>query len=170
MAKIEKISPEVRWQIATRAANSVHFAFSRAIQDTGNRELENAFAEIDHEFWQRAGRQQADLARKLGCPTGNAYEVAETFSTLATVLLGPELEGEVRRGEGDFAAIVTRSCPMNTLSREMETDLSQTCAYCQDYSKNAVESLNPDYELHYSQGMCTGDPVCEKVVRERRER
>jgi hypothetical protein len=170
MAKIEQISPEVRWQIATRAANSAHFAISRAIQETGNAELQNAFAAIEDEFWRRAGRQQADLARKLGCPTGDAFEVAETFSTLSTLLLGPELEGEVRRGEGDFAVVVTRSCPMNTLSREMEADLSRTCAYCQDYCRNAVESLNPDYELHYSQGMCTGDPLCEKVVRERRER
>lgn len=170
MAKIEKISPEVRWQIATRAANSVHFAYYRAIQDAGNAEFRDAFAAISHEFWRRAGRQQADLARKLGCPTGNAFEVAETFSTLSKLLLGPELEGEVRRGEGDFAVLVTRSCPMNTLAREMETDLSETCAHCQDYSKNAVESLNPDYELHYSQGMCTGDPLCETVVRERRER
>lgn len=157
MTKIEQIPAELRWSIATRAATAMPFAYHRAVMER----FGGGFEESVQAIWREAGKEQGALARGFAMPLKTAADVAEAYSTISTLLLGPELQGEVKVAKDrDCAEIVVTSCPMCSRAAEMGMDSRATCASCRAYGEAAVKSLNPAYGVAYRSGMCVGDEEC----------
>ncbi|NYT05707.1 MAG: hypothetical protein GKC04_04955 [Methanomicrobiales archaeon] len=169
MDYLTSIPADKRWAIATRAVTALPFAYHQAAREIAGPGKEAALSEMERRIWEEAGREQAVLARELGCPLENALQVAKTFSTLSTVILGPEMEGAVSAAEGDAARVTTTSCPMEKNARIFGADLRETCMSCNAYTTAAVRQLNSNYTVLHQNQMCTGAPSCEFRI-ERRSR
>ncbi|NVO67284.1 hypothetical protein [Methanofollis tationis] len=161
MTKIEQIPAELRWNIATRAATAMPFAYHRAVMERYGEGFEESIVAI----WREAGKGQGALARGFAMPLKNAADVAEAYSTISTLLLGPELQGEVKVAKDrDCADIVVTSCPMCSRASEMGMDPRACCADCRAYGESAVESLNPSYGIAHRSGICVGDAECRMRI------
>jgi hypothetical protein len=157
MTGIEQIPAELRWSIATRAATALPFAYHRAVVERYG----SGFEESVEAIWREAGKGQGALARGFAMPLKNAADVAMAYSTISTLLLGPELQGEVKVAKDrDCAEIAVSSCPMCSRPVEMGMEPRQSCASCREYGEAAVESLNPAYGIAHRSGMCVGDSEC----------
>ncbi len=165
MVNIEDIPAEQRWEIAARAASAIPFAYDIAFREA----IGEKYDEIERPIYIEAGKEIKDIASALGLPTGNAREVYETFGVIATILYGPELEGETTQEGDDRTVGKTTQCPL--LNRVVEMGLDPQVVVltgCQTYHKSAVENLNPGFTHQFNKRMCSGDPYCEMVIERRK--
>ncbi|QSZ67263.1 hypothetical protein RJ40_06980 [Methanofollis aquaemaris] len=165
MVEMNQIPAEVRWSLATRATTAIPIAYGRAIRGR----FGSGFEDLDEEVWEEIGKSQAGLARAFNFPLRDAGDVARAFGTLSVLLLGPELQGEVKVAEGrDCAALYTTACPMVSRAREVGEETNSLCPACRAYTATAVSSLNPEYGVTYRSGICVGDRRCEVQIEPRR--
>ncbi|HDQ07371.1 MAG TPA: hypothetical protein ENN44_01085 [Methanoculleus sp.] len=163
-----QIPAERRWDIATRGASMMPFAYDRAFRKIAperRRDIDLAQKEI----WREMGKNQAEIAKILGFRVDSAAEVAETFSAISTIIMGPELQGRVIPRAGDAATIVTDKCPMEANMHQFRTEARQTCEHCNAYGTEAVASLNPGYRLTSDRHMCMGDLSCRMTIEKIRQ-
>lgn len=161
MVEITDIPAEVRWALATRAASALPLAYAKVYRERHGSELD----EITGAIWTEAGKSQGAVARAFNMPLRNAEDVARAFSTLSTVLLGPELKGGVQVAQDrDCARAVTTSCPYLSRAREMGEDPKTVCPECTAYCTAAVKSLNPAYGITFEDRMCLGGETCQMTI------
>ncbi len=162
MVEINDIPAEVRWSLATRAASALPLAYAKVYRERHGSEL----GEISQGIWTEGGKAQGALARAFGMPLKGAGDVARAFSTLSTVMLGPELKGDVEVAQGrDCARVVTTSCPYLSRAREMGEDPAVSiCPDCRSYCTAAVGSLNPAYGITFEDRMCLGGETCQMRI------
>ncbi len=161
--KLNQISADRRWEIATRYADMMPFAYDNAFRKIAP-ERRKEFDNAEKEIWRESGKQQADIAKILGYRVDSAVAVAETFSEISTIILGPQLEGRIIQEAGDAATMITEKCPMAMNMERFGAEARQTCEHCHAYLKAAVESLNPDYGVTSDKHMCMGDPSCRITI------
>lgn len=165
MVEIKDIPAEVRWSLATRGASALPLAYAQVYRARHGSEL----GEISNVIWEEGGKTQGALARAFNMPLKNAEDVARAFSTLSTVMLGPELEGDVQVAQGrDSACVATTSCPYLSRAREMGEDPAILCPDCGAYCTAAVESLNPAYGITFEDRMCLGAETCQMRIEPKR--
>jgi hypothetical protein len=166
MVNIHDIPAEARWEMATRAADTLPMAYYAAFRSvtggTYEKELEKALASV----WSGAGEEQGAIARAFAIPVRNAKEIAEAFSTISVIFLGPELVGGIQE-EGDRAVLTTTQCPMVSRTSKFGLPGESVCRSCAAYCTSAVKSLNPAYALRNVKGMCLGDPICEMRIQKK---
>lgn len=165
MVEINDIPAEVRWSLATRGASALPLAYAKVYRERHGGEL----GEISGAIWTEAGKTQGALARAFTMPLKTAEDVTRAFSTLSTVMLGPELKGEVQVAQDrDCARVVTTSCPYLSRAREMEEAPETICPDCRAYCTAAVESLNPAYGIAFGSRMCLGGETCQMTIEPKR--
>ncbi len=168
MVDISAIPVEARWKIAASAMNDMIFGYRLTFMEA----TKGAYAEELDEglegLWRQAGRNQAVVAKAFNFPRGNAREVAETFVAISRLFLGPELGGgSIEGGDGDSAIVITKKCPMARRAQKFGVEGKAVCRSCRAYTTSAVESLNPDYQVHTTSGLCMGDDACEMHIKRR---
>ena len=167
MVNIHDIPAEARWEMATRAADTLPMAYYAAFRSvTGGqyeKELEKALASV----WANAGEEQGAIARAFAVPVRNAREIAEAFTTISVVFLGPELVGGPVTEQGESVTITTTKCPMVARASKFGIPGESIIRDCTSYCTSAVKSLNPAYALRHVKGMCIGDPICEMRIRKK---
>jgi len=165
MSGIEKIPAEMRWMIATRAANDLPFAYSLAFKKVVGEMYEHELSNAMNEIWAAAGSEQGVLAKAFGLPVHSAKSVADAFSTLSVLFMGPEMDnGGIKVKKGDTAVLTLESCPMVNRARAMGIDEKTVFPSCRTYTDAAVASINPAYRISFAKGICTGDTQCEWKV------
>ena len=167
MAGIEDIPAEARWKIVSIATNDMVFAYRMAFMEATKGAYEEELNEALDALWREAGERQAVVAKAFNFPRSNAREVAETFSAMSTLFLGPELQGSSEGVANDRAVVITNRCPMASRARKFGIEGESVQRYCRAYTTAAVESLNPDYEVQTMRGLCLGDPSCEMYIKRR---
>lgn len=160
MAIIEDIPPEIRWQIATKSANTMPFVYDMFFRKV----LGDRVEDIELQIWVEGGKEVKNIANELGLPAGNAIEVNDALGIVSTILLGPELKSEIVNVAEDKVVERITGCPMLNRAKEMEQDAHLHPAHCQAYCRSAVDKLNPNYAQRFDKRMCDGDPYCENVV------
>jgi len=93
MVSIKDIPAEVRWEIATKSATAMSFAYGAFLE----RALGDKSDEIVKQIWIEGGKEAKALAEKLDLPVGNARDVDETWGVLSLILYGPEFTGRHRK-------------------------------------------------------------------------
>ncbi len=161
--KLNQIPAERRWDIATRCADMVPFAYGQAFRNVVP-ERRREMDQVETEIWREMGKKQADIAKVLGYRVNSGVEVAETLSEISAIVLGPHLRGRVIPEAGDAATVITEECPMAANTERFRTEARQTCEHCNAYVTAATESLNPDYRLTSDRHMCMGDPSCRMTI------
>ncbi len=164
---MKQISPERRWDIATRCGDMLPFAYEQAFMKIAPEHREE-FDRAEMEIWRQVGSKQGKIAQQLGCPTGSAANVARTFNEISSIVLGPHLRGRVEPQAGDHATVITEECPMASNTARFGQDAQHTCLLCNAYVNAAVESLNPDYRISSDRHMCMGDPTCRMTIEKSR--
>ena len=91
MVSIDDIPAKVRWEIATKAANSQSVAFDMLVRQI----IGDKIDEIWNAIMMEGGKESMALAISLGLPASNAVEIDNTLSVISAIILGPELKGEV---------------------------------------------------------------------------
>lgn len=167
MVDINAIPAEARWKILAIASNDEAFATRRAFMEATGGAYEEELNEALRALWRQAGERQAVIARAFHLPRDNAAEVAETFSAISTLFLGPELAGNSEPVADDRAVIITNRCPMASRAQKFGVEGKDVCRNCRAYAAAAVESLNPGYEVQTTRGICMGDDACEMHIRRR---
>lgn len=163
MASIEDIPAEVRWEIAAKAASALPLVYDMFFRPA----VGQKYDEIEMPIWGQSGRDIKSIARSLNLPAGTAEEVSSTFSIISTILFGPEWRFESEK-QGDRVIERIRGCPM--FNRAQELGLNPKVSLlgaCKEFTKSAVENLNPKYVLRHKQTMCDGYPCCETTLEPR---
>jgi len=124
---------------------------------------------IRDEIWNvimtEGGKESKAVAESLGLPASNAVEIESTLDIISTIILGPELMGEILEANEERVIGKMTGCPMLNAHRNIGHEpTAGTPAHCQAFCQNSVESLNPRYTMRYTKRMCTGDPHCEYVI------
>ena len=161
MVSIDDIPAKVRWEIATKAANSQSVAFDMLVRQI----IGDKIDEIWNAIMMEGGKESMALAISLGLPASNAVEIDNTLSVIPAIILGPELKGEVLESNDNLVIGRTNDCPMLNAHRNIRYEpTTGTPPHCQAFCQSAVESLNPMYKMRYTKRMCTGDPHCEYII------
>jgi hypothetical protein len=168
MTGIGNIPADVRWMIATRAANDLPFAYTATFRQVVGEMYEKELAGALRTVWEAAGAEQAVYAQAFGLPVNSARAVAETFSTLSVLFLGPEMDnGIVTGGPGKSAVVTLDSCPMCSRAEKFGMDRRAVSGDCAAYCTGAVGSLNPGFSVRFTKRLCAGDGNCEIRVESR---
>jgi hypothetical protein len=168
MTGIGNIPADVRWMIATRAANDLPFAYTATFRQVVGEMYEKELAGALRTVWEAAGAEQAVYAQAFGLPVNSARAVAETFSTLSVLFLGPEMDnGIVTGGPGNSAVVTLDSCPMCSRAEKFGMDRRAVSGDCAAYCTGAVGSLNPGFSVRFTKRLCAGDGNCEIRVESR---
>lgn len=160
MLSIKDVPAEVRWEIATRAANSQSVTYDMLVREI----IGDKIDEIWNLIIAEGGKESRALAESLGLPASNAIEIENALDIISTIILGPELKGETLEADEERVVQKMTGCPMLNAHRNIGNAPIGTPAHCQAFCQNSVESLNPRYTLRYTKRMCTGDPHCEYVI------
>jgi hypothetical protein len=165
MVGIRDIPAEVRWEIATRAANSQSVALDMVVREI----IGDKIDEIWDMIMTEGGKESKSLAESLGLPSGNAMEIEDTLDIISAIILGPELEGAILEANEDRVIGKMTGCPMLNAHRRAGCRPVGTPSHCQAFCQSAVENLNPRYIMSYSKRMCTGDPYCEYAIEQKKQ-
>lgn len=158
-----EIPAERRWDIATRCADLLPFAYGQAFREIAP-EQQRELSRAEKEIWREVGRKQSDIAKYLQLPTTSAVEIAETMSEISRTVLGPRMQVRVIQEKGDSATAITEQCPMAANIKKFDADARSTCELCHNYVTAAVESLNPNYQITSDRHMCMGDSSCRMTI------
>ena len=161
MVSLKDIPAEVRWEIATKAANSQSVVYDMLVRQI----IGDKIDEIWNVIMSEGGKESKALAESLGLPASNAAEIDSTLDIISAIILGPELMGEIV--EADERRVIGKitGCPMLNAHRNIGyAPTAGTPAHCQAFCQSSVESLNPRYTMRYMKRMCTGDPYCEYAI------
>jgi predicted ArsR family transcriptional regulator len=167
MVDIDAIPAEARWKILASASNDMSFAYRLAFMAATKGAYEEELNKALDALWREAGEKQAVVARAFRYPRDSARDVAETFSAISTLFLGPELLGRAEPVAGDRAVIITDRCPMASRAQKFGIEGKDICRHCRVYGTAAVESLNPGYTVRTTRGICMGDEACEMHIEPR---
>ncbi|TFH49694.1 MAG: hypothetical protein E4G89_04475, partial [Methanothrix sp.] len=151
---------EVRWEIATKAANSQSVVYDMLVRQI----IGDKIDEIWNVIMSEGGKESKVMAESLGLPASNAKEIDEAFGIISTILLGPEFESDILEANEDRVIVRLTGCPMLNAHRTVGGPAVGTPAHCQAFCQSSVESLNPRYTMRYTKRMCTGDPYCEYAI------
>ena len=161
MVSIKDIPAEVRWEIATKAANSQTVVYDMLVRQI----IGDKIDEIWNVIMTEGGKESKAMAESLGLPASNAVEIDGTLGIISAITLGPELMGEILEASEDRVIGKTTGCPVLNAHRNIGCGpTAGTPANCQAFCQSSVESLNPGYTIRYTKRMCTGDPQCEYVI------
>jgi len=161
MVRIEDIPAEVRWKIATEAANSQSVVYDMLVRQIIGDKIDEIWKIIMFE----GGKGSKALADSLGLPVGNAKEIDEALSIISIMLLGPGFKNEILEADEGRVIVRLTGCPMLNAHRSVGYGpTSGTPAHCQEFCQSSVESLNPRYAIQYRNRMCTGNPYCEYAI------
>lgn len=160
MVNIKDIPAEVRWEIATKSANRQSVVYDMLVRQI----IGDRIDEIWNAIITEGGKESKAIAESLGLPSSNAAEIDSTLGIISTIILGPELTGEILEANEERLIGKMTGCPMLNAHRDIGNEPIGTHAHCQAFCQNSVESLNPRYTMRYTKRMCTGDPHCEYVI------
>ena len=161
MVSLKDIPAEVRWEIATKSANSQAVVYDMLVRQI----IGDRIDEIWNLIMSQGGKESKAVAESLGLPASNAMEIGDTLDIISTILLGPEFKGAILEANEDKVIGKLTGCPMLNAHRNIgQGPIVGTPAHCQAFCQNAVESLNPRYTMHYMKRMCTGDPYCQYAI------
>ncbi len=161
MVSIMDIPAEVRWEIATKSANSQSVVYDMLVRQI----IGDKIDEIWNVIMTEGGKESKAMAQALGLPAGNAMEIDDTLGIISAIILGPELRGEILEANDDRVIGKVTGCPMLNAHKSIGYGpTAGTPAHCQAFCQSSVESLNPRYTLRYTKRMCTGDPYCEYAI------
>lgn len=158
-----EVPAEQRWDIATRCADMLPFAYGQAFRDIAP-EKQQELNRAEKEIWREAGKKQIDIAKHLGLPVNSAGDVAETMSEVSRIVLGPHMQNRATQEKGDAATVITEQCPMAANTQTFGVDARHTCELCSAYVSGAIESLNPNYRITSDRHMCMGDSSCRMTI------
>jgi len=161
MVSIKDIPAEVRWEIATKAANSQSVVYDMLVRQI----IGDKIDEIWNVIMTEGGKESKTLAESLGLPASNAVEIDDTLGIISAIILGPELKGEILEANVQRVTGKITGCPMLNAHRSIGHEpTAGTPSHCQAFCQSSVESLNQRYIMRYTKRMCTGDPHCEYVI------
>jgi hypothetical protein len=160
MVNIRDIPAEVRWEIATKAANSQSIVYDMLVRQI----IGDKIDEIWNVIMTEGGKESKTLAESLGLPASNAVEIESTLDIISTIILGPELMGDILEANEERVIGKMTGCPMLNAHRNIGNEPTGTHAHCQAFCQSSVESLNPRYTMRYTKKMCIGDPHCEYII------
>jgi hypothetical protein len=161
MVNIKDIPAEVRWEIATKAANSQSVVYDMLVRQI----IGDKIDEIWDVIMTEGGKESKAVAESLGLPASNAVEIESTLDIISAIILGPELMGEILEANEERVIGKITGCPMLNAHRNVgHGPTAGTPAHCQAFCQSSVVSLNPRYTMRYTKRMCTGDPHCEYVI------
>ncbi len=161
MTRIKDIPAEVRWEIATKAANSQSVVYDMLVRQI----IGNKIDEIWNVIMTEGGKESKIIAESLGLPANNAIEIDDALSIITTIILGPGLESDILEAKEDQVIGRMTGCPMLNAHRSVGYGpTGGTPAHCQAFCQSSVESLNPMFTMRYSKRMCVGDPYCEYAI------
>lgn len=153
MASTEDIPAQVRWEIATKAANSQSVVYDMLVRQIIGDKVDEIWKVIMSE----GGKEAKVMAESLGLPAKNAKEIEDAFGIISTILMGPGFESEILEANEDRMIVRLTGCPMlNAHRRVGYGPTSGTPFHCQEFCQSSVQSLNPRYVIRYSKRMCIG--------------
>ena len=161
--KLSDIPAEIRWDIATKCADAIPFAYDRALRQIAADKPEE-IEQAEREIWKNIGKSQGQIAKELGYTANNALEVAEAINELSTTMFGPELKGEAEQSQGDSAILVIKKCPLVKNTKRFNKDPRESCTLCNAFFIAAGENLNSKYRIDFDKHICMGDAFCQMQV------
>jgi hypothetical protein len=160
MVGIKDIPAEVRWEIATKAANSQTVVYDMLVRQIIGDKIDGIWNVIMTE----GGKGSKAMVESLGLPTSNAAEIDDALGIISTIILGPELKSDILEANENRVIGRMISCPMLNAHRNVGSPATGTPSHCQAFCQSSVESLNPRFTLQFYKRMCTGDPYCEYAI------
>jgi hypothetical protein len=163
---MREISPELRWQLATRSASRLPVLATAVLRTRLGEDYEDHFAE---EIWCHVGAEASDIAKGLDLPVRPADQLAGSLLEILRILFGPEYRGEILDLAPERAVLLIGRCPLLKRALEMGESSSAFFHPCLAFCVSATESLHAEYSVRFIRAMCLGDKNCELRVAKKAE-
>lgn len=160
----EILNSEMRWKIASDFANYLPHAFDEEFRRISEGRCDAKIKEAELNIWKNSGSMQKKYAKMLKYPLNNALDVANAFVSISNAIFGPELKAEIKDEKNDIAKIIFNSCPVTKIAHEKGTETRYQSELCRNFSKAAIENLNPAYNLIVQKSICNYDATCELLI------
>jgi hypothetical protein len=115
MVRLKDIPAEVRWEIATKSANSQSVILDMLVRQI----IGDRIDEIWNIIMSQGGKESKAVAESLGLPASNAMEIGDTLDIISTILLGPEFKGVILEANEDRVIAKLTGCPLLNAHRNI---------------------------------------------------
>ena len=173
---LEKIPPEKRWAITAKTLSSV--IVSRMLKtstpflgkDEGILSLLSGWekeVEIKEKIFGDSGRKMFPWIKEtFNIPVQDAVGAATLGIVAATLMMGPEEQGEIAEATPKRAIFRSTKCSWWERWKEQEVDpgLIPCPITCQATFREGLKAINPKLNYTATKFMTRGDPYCEGVV------
>jgi hypothetical protein len=158
--KVDQISAETKWAIATRGLTGALTAHLQAIYSLAGKEK---YPEILRQIWTPIGQASAELAKSLGMTGENPKSAAEAGAAICICAMGPEYAIEEIVASPDKTVMKITACPWWNRMKEsgISHDLLSACDLV--FWELFIKSLNPNLTMKHGKQMHRGDPYCEWI-------
>jgi hypothetical protein len=163
---MKDISPELRWQIASR------FASLLPVVSTTVLPMRLGDAYHDHlveEIWCHMGSEASEIARCLDLPISPADQLAGSLLEILQTVYGREFRGEILDLTPVRAVLLISRCPLLLRAMEMGEHSSAFFHPCLAFCVSATGALHNEYSVQFIRAMCDGDKTCEMRIAKREE-
>lgn len=165
MPRRDPLTPEQKWQAATRFAN----AFPVLYDVTFRERVGDDYDALEQHLWVHLAGVARNIATAAGLPAGDAEEIMATLGSLLSVLFGPEFRAEEIPIDHGRAVLMIKRCPFMYREAEVRDARATLLSRCLAFSIATVEALNPGYTLRFVRSMCMGDRTCELKIMTRED-
>ncbi|MCQ8893033.1 MAG: hypothetical protein NQU46_00120 [Methanolinea sp.] len=165
MARRDPLSPEQKWQAATRLVTALPVLYDITFRDAVGEDYDR----LEQQIWAHLATEARDLARSNNLPVRDAGEIMETLGVILLTFFGPEIRTEEVRIDAEKAVLMVKKCPFTFRESAMRAETEKLLGRCLAFCIATVEALNPEFTLRFVRCMCTGDRACEFKVLTRTE-
>lgn len=158
--KVDQITAEIRWAIATKGLTGALTAHLHALYGLAGKEK---YPEIMRQIWTPIGQASAELVKSLGMPGDSAKSAAEAGAAMCICAMGPEYAIEEIVVSTDKTFMKITECPWWNRMKEfgIAADLLSPCDLV--FWDSFIKTLNPDVTMKHGKQMHLGDPYCEWI-------
>jgi hypothetical protein len=160
MPDLRSIPDEVKWKLSAQCAARLPAMYELVFLPA----VGEKYDELEQAIWIELSKFAFDIARSLQLPVKNSKDLAQSMSTIRSILFGPDYKDEAMDVGEDGSVVIVKHCPLVAEATGIGASSDRAFRRCLAFSLSVQKNLNPNYKSRYVRAMCMGDHQCEIKV------
>jgi hypothetical protein len=160
MPDLRSIPDEVKWKLSAQCAARLPAMYELVFLPA----VGEKYDELEQAIWVELSKFAFEIARSLQLPLKNAKDLAQSMSTIRSILFGTDYKDEAMDVGEDGSVVIVKHCPFVAEATGIGTSPDRAFKRCLAFTLSMQKSLNPGFKARYVRAMCMGDRHCEIKV------